>query len=288
MSLFGDFKDNVLVPVLQRTRADVVERLKALGYLSLDKIKDIKGIETSQEFIDALLRFQEFNGLLPDGDIGDKTLRVMFRPSMGRCALPDIMPARTNLCAWNNPNVGICPRLILSQLTPEQVLQAFQAVCDAWNSVCGINLVVTRNAAQAAIIADSGQGARDNFDGPSGTLAWSQLPCSGSDVRLQQKYDIDENWNVRFLTIVAMHEVGHAIGLDHLSAGNLMQPTYDDRIDFPQAGDIKAVVDRYGPPTAVKPVPQPVPTPTPIPRSDDEIVSALLGKRVTARIESIG
>lgn len=64
--------------------------------------------------------------------------------------------------------------------------------------------------------------------------------------------------NVIDLCRVAVHELGHMIGIPHLSVGNLMAPTYSTGIATLQGGDIAEAVSRYGPP--VNP-PTPVPPP---------------------------
>jgi hypothetical protein len=45
---------------------------------------------------------------------------------------------------------------------------------------------------------------------------------------------------------VICHELGHALGLPHLNAGNLMAPYYDPDVTAPQKGDIEEIVKLYG------------------------------------------
>lgn len=100
-----------------------------------------------------------------------------------------------------------------------------------------------------------------------GVLAQSEL-ANGRDGRKTQQYDSTERWVVSDrpanaqidLARVACHELGHFIGIPHIAAGNLLQPTYDVRIRGPQGGDIAEARARYGPP-AVKPPPDDSPGP---------------------------
>lgn len=58
---------------------------------------------------------------------------------------------------------------------------------------------------------------------------------------------------------VACHELGHVLGIPHIQAGNLMQPTYSYSIWTPQAGDIAEAQGRYGKPVNAPPTPPPPP-----------------------------
>jgi len=133
--------------------------------------------------------------------------------------------------------------------------------------VCGILPQYVDTARSAMVVIAVGR-----IDGPSGTLAWSELPC-GPVGQLNQKYDSSERWVVHFngpppsgkidIVRVIAHELGHALGLAHGPSGNLMAPTYSSFISRPQSWDISQLRERYGPPIAVSPpIPQP-PAPTP-------------------------
>jgi hypothetical protein len=270
-----------LLPALDFTGEQVRDRLVALGWLPVHAdLKDIR---------EAVKALQEFYGLKVDGIPGPITQRAMFTPRRGRCALPDILPTRDQLCRWPFANVPVAPLVELRQLTAEQIEAAFRSACQAWNRICGIDLTVTDDIARAWIIAREGQGRRDNLDGPGGTLAWSELPCGSNPRKLNQRYDAAERWTGDFLRMVAMHEIGHAIGIDHLSFGNVMAPTYDDSLSDLQPGDIAEAQLRYGPPTnpPSNPSPPADPNPQPSPIPDDQILSALRGRELVLRVSDI-
>jgi hypothetical protein len=100
------------------------------------------------------------------------------------------------------------------------------------------------------------------MDGQNGVLAESQL-ANGQSGQKWQRYDSGERWvnaerpnNFEIdLARVACHEIGHFIGIPHISQGNLLQPTYDVRIRKPQAGDIREAQARYGKPSPTAPPP---------------------------------
>lgn len=135
----------------------------------------------------------------------------------------------------------------------------------AWNEVCGLRLVHSTNQKTANIAL--GQGP---IDGRNGVLAQSELPVGFSPSfmrQLQQQYDTGEVWTLSAnppsgridLGRVMAHEIGHAIGIGHISDGNLMAPTYSTSIALPRNGDVTEARARYGSPAAVPPPVNPPP-----------------------------
>ena len=95
---------------------------------------------------------------------------------------------------------------------------------------------------------------RHPFDGPGGTLAHAWAP---SDGRLH--YDADESWSVGATTstfdleTVALHEIGHVLGLGHSSVeGAIIYLSIFARVTKGLHGDdvqgIKSLYDVYGMP----------------------------------------
>lgn len=98
-----------------------------------------------------------------------------------------------------------------------------------------------------------------SFDGPSYTLAHGYSPpVNGSSAAGDIHFDTEESWNTGSNTdifTVALHEIGHAIGLGHSSDINaVMYPLYDGPIAGLQQDDINGAVHLYGP---AAPVPVP-------------------------------
>lgn len=161
---------------------------------------------------------------------------------------------------WGKPHLLIGIAGTLSQFTNDDFAHAVLSAAAAWSKVCGVTFALTTGTPD--ILVTTG-----NIDGPSGTLAWSELPGSGTTQRLTQKYDAAEAWIIALnppasridLTRVVTHEIGHAIGIPHIGSGNLMAPTYSTKIREPQAGDISEAIGRYGNPRPT--VPPSTPTP---------------------------
>lgn len=160
------------------------------------------------------------------------------------------------ICQWpRNPNGATRITWTLTSLlggfTEAELVSAFTQAWRLWADVCGIEPVYVESAADAMILIKG-----HNLGGPGGVLADSGLPC-GFVKQIQQRYDTRETWSLGAthepgkisLVIVAAHEIGHGgIGMSHISGGNLLQPTYDPKINKPQAGDIAEAVRRYGHP----------------------------------------
>ncbi len=168
-------------------------------------------------------------------------------------------------CLWPFPKVLVYASGMLGGVDLEE---AVEQALGYWNDVCGIELQLTANARTAHIAITQGR-----IDGPSGTLAMSELPCGFTDQNyrtLRQQYDAQEFWTmaenppngkIDAVRVIA-HEIGHACGMSHGAPGNLMAAMYSAQIRRPQRGDIIEMLARY---PRLHPRPTPVPLPTPVP-----------------------
>lgn len=186
-------------------------------------------------------------------------------------------------CKWPTRDVKVFAKGSLGGVDLEN---ATEQALEGWNKVCGINLSLTANQRASNINVTQG-----GIDGPQGTLAWSELPCFGGGAvrQLQQKYDTGEMWTVSEnppsnkidAVRVICHEVGHAIGLSHISDGNLLAPTYNAQIRWPQRGDIAEARSRYG-------LPREEPKPSPQPSPQPSICDQLFGQSLNGCPQAIG
>lgn len=202
-----------------------------------------------------LADYQRFHGIADSGELDSITQRSLTAPRF--CGLPDNMALGGQILRWGKKvlRYGFTGKLPGIEL--EDMRRAFQIAFDRWSAVCDL---------KASHIGDSGEAAdivigTGRIDGVSGTLAWSELPAGSQDRQLKQLYDHGEPWVIADkvpayridLIRVACHELGHAIGIEHIGPGNLLAPVYSNSINKPQPGDITEAIRRYGPPRVQPP-----------------------------------
>lgn len=250
-------------------KAEVINRLFQFSYFATPEWKDVRDLLTTDSAIrQAVSQYRTFNGLTPGEQIDEELLIEISKP---RCSVPDfVRPAEASLCKWPMMNVTLAHKLsALNPLSSEVEDQLVRKACAAWNAACGINLQVTSAFGSSNINSEVGSTG-------AGVLAYSYLPCGASqNTRLQQVYSRSTNWSQNLLLQVLIHEIGHAIGLDHGPQGALMQPTASGNILAPQSWDIAQVQSRYG-----KPQPKPEPEP---PKPEPPAGGYVIGKVVLDR-----
>jgi hypothetical protein len=197
-------------------------------------------------------------------EVGPKPL-VQFAEylqSTPRCGCPDVLAAGQGLCQWGHAPVTVAQSISLTQYAANIVADCWATALETWEAACGISFQYAARNTTANITARSGA-----IDGPGRTLAWSHLPCGTNETSaLSQLYDAGETWPSRaYLTAVMIHELGHAIGLDHSQdTRDIMYPSMRPNVMALGPGDIAQGQRRYGQPRQQPtPTPQPIPTPDP-------------------------
>jgi hypothetical protein len=246
---------------------NAIQYLKKFGYLVKSGTLSLSDIK------DAVAKFQAIYGILQDGKAGPKTLGAIAQP---RCGCPEFFAeeATDRLNKWGSNKLTYYIHGRDSDLSSgvwdATIAGAFGQITD----VCNLQFTKVDSISKANFVLGVGRGSRDNFDGPSGTLAWHELPSSFSyKGQLWGKFDLDETWTINGRGIkllnVATHEIIHGCGLTHSSVKTaLMAPFYSSDLAKPQHNDdITRLQARYGKPLVdiPEPTPVPVPTPTPVP-----------------------
>ena len=169
----------------------------------------------------------------------------------------------TRLClssvGWDGPGLGSAELTYFiggapSSLNQAEVEATLQQALEVWSDVVDVQFTQT-----------SMRGQRDSIDfqfapidGAGGTLAQAYLPDDVNSARIAGDitFDTSETWEIGNrlgsrafdLLWVAVHEIGHALGLDHSRAGgSVMNDTVSPNQSFARlsAADIDAALALY-------------------------------------------
>ncbi|KAG6386841.1 hypothetical protein SASPL_152017 [Salvia splendens] len=228
--------------------------LEQFGYLNYPN----KTHATDDDFDDtlesALKTYQKNYNIKPSGIIDDETISKMTTP---RCGVPDIvngtnyMQPRDNKHEPSSSTFHIVSHYSFFQGNPRwppsktrltyrfeanyptsaipPVARAFQK----WDAATRFSFAqVPTNQFSDLVIGffRGNHGDGYPFDGRGGTLAHAFAPTDG-----RFHYDADESWSIGSvpgsfdLETLALHEIGHLLGLDHSSvSAAIMFPTFSD------------------------------------------------------------
>ncbi|CAA3013017.1 metalloendo ase 2-MMP-like [Olea europaea subsp. europaea] len=138
-----------------------------------------------------------------------------------------------------------------SRSTPAEAREPVSKAFEKWASATHFKFSLAQNVQNANLVIGFYRGNHgDNapFDGPGGTLAHAFAPTNG-----RFHYDADESWSVgaipgrHDLETVALHEIGHLLGLGHSSVEDAIMYARirDGEIKNLHADDIQGIRALY-------------------------------------------
>ena len=184
----------------------------------------------------AVRKFQQQHGLEVTGTVNDQTLNLMTQP---RCGFPDQpvtgvgqFVAQGN--KWPSNSVTYNFDNSTPDLSQADQRAAVLGALQRWAAVTPLMFAENTGGGDIRIGWYSGDhGDGSSFDGPSGILAHCFYPPpNGGDIAGDCHFDEAETWSVNIppsgidLPTVALHELGHGLGLAHSNVSSAVMYAY--------------------------------------------------------------
>ncbi|XP_045475019.1 matrilysin-like [Harmonia axyridis] len=202
--------------------------MKQYGYLKEDK-GNFSSYTNREELSETIKTVQRFGALKETGRLDDATMKLMSTP---RCGNADVLNGKRHkryilVKGWNKRHITYHVKNWPTKLGSKTVDALINKALKTWGDYG--NLKFRRKSTEDAdIIVSFNQGDHYDgfpFDGRGYVLAHAFFPLPGSSLAGHIHFDADEKWvkstpnqisygGTDFFS-VALHELGHSLGLGH-------------------------------------------------------------------------
>ncbi|XP_042761113.1 macrophage metalloelastase [Panthera leo] len=267
----------LLMLVLQATASGAVPLTNSTGSEENDVLFAERYLETFYGFVmdgvpvtkmkvslnlmkNKLQEMQQFLGLKVTGRLDASTLDMMHMP---RCGVPDVHEFRTlaGRPVWRKRFLTYRINSYTPDMKPADVDYAIQKAFQVWSDVTPLKFRKIHSGEADIMIgfASGDHGDFNPFDGRGGIIAHAFGP--GPGIGGDTHFDEAETWTANYrgtnLFLVAVHELGHSLGLGHSSDPKaIMFPTYsyvDPNTFRLSSDDVRGIQSLYGGPERRQP-----------------------------------
>ncbi|KAI4461525.1 matrix metalloproteinase [Holotrichia oblita] len=236
--------------------------MKRYGYLPSDT--DTSAALYSEDGLSNVIKdIQKFGALPQTGKLDNATLHLISLP---RCGVPDILHKRNKRYiigskGWHRRNITYYIANWPHSIGEDKMKKDIKLALATWGKYGRLRFEEVNGPHADIVVAFGREYHGDNFpfDGSGGILAHAFFPHEYAHLAGDVHFDADENWAKEpsdegtYFYAVALHELGHSLGLAHSSVQtSIMFPYYKNNpeelnLDYDDILGIYELYIRNGP-----------------------------------------